>query len=116
MTHEMMPMAKNNQESLDWGRLDQIKAEMGSITDSIKGNFDQIKAMAEIAKERDFQGSPKIQEKSNQILKKFEPGGEYVGVLYKMIQDLSSIKSEAFSEGLEITQDDLNKKLEEING
>ena len=113
MTYEMMP-AVNNNEKMDLGRLDQIKAEIGSISNSLTGNIDQLRAMVEIAKDRGFEGSSEIGEKSNEVLKKFEPGGEYASVLYQMISDLNSIKSEAFSEGLEITQDQFNQKLEEL--
>jgi hypothetical protein len=102
------------EENLDWSEMDSIKDEMKSIFDSIERNLNTIKGMTEIAKERDFNPSEESKKKAQEIIKKFQPYGEYIKPLYTMIVDLSNVTSLLFSEGLLVKPDELNKKLEEI--
>ncbi len=111
-----MPIQEESKENLDWTRIEGIKKEMVEIFNSIKRNLDTIKGMTEIAQERNFSGSSELQDKADEVLKKFEPYGEYAPILYKMIGDLGSVTSGAYSEGLLVTADELNNKLEEIKG
>lgn len=116
MNNEMMPALETNNGSLDWENtsVEQTKAELKSIFDSLISNLDQVKAMTEIAQERNFQLSPEAQAKAKNVLEKFEPGGEYAPILYNMISDIGSITSTGFSEGLHINAEELNSKLEEM--
>ena len=107
-------LIKDSNEQMDWSALNDTKAELGSIFNSLSSNLDQLRAMAEIAKERGVQASSEMQTVATEVLTKFQPGGEYAGVLYTMISDLNSVKSQAFGEGLLITQDELNLKLAQI--
>lgn len=116
MTYEM-PVSttnENNKEVLDWGRIEQIKGELKSIFESLERELGTVKAMTEIAKDRNFISSPETQEKANEILKKFEPYGEYAPILYKMIGDIGSINTMAYTEGLLVTADELKIKKDEI--
>ncbi len=106
---------KDPEGNLDWSRIEDTKAEIKSIFASIERNLNNIKAMTEIAKDRNFVISPESQKKADEILKKFEPYGEYAPVLYTMISDLVSINSMAFTEGLLVTAPELIQKLDEID-
>ena len=101
-------------DKLDWAGMDSIQAEMKSIFESINRNLDTIKGMTEISKDRNFTPSQEAQQKAQEIIKKFQPYGEYMKPLYNMIGDLGNVSSLMFTEGLLVKQDELNKKLEEI--
>jgi hypothetical protein len=101
-------------DKLDWRGMDSIQSEMKSIFESINRNLNQIKGMTEIAKDRNFIPSQEGQDKAQEIIKKFQPYGEYMKPLYNMIGDLADVSSLMFKEGLLVKQDELNKKLEEI--
>lgn len=115
MNNEMMPVPENK-ETLDWKNtsLEDTKAELKSIFDSLISGLDRVKAMTEIARDRNFELSPAAQAVAKKVLEKFEPGGEYAPILYNMIDDINSINSRAFTEGLLVKQDELISKLEEI--
>lgn len=105
---------EDNNENLDWERIELMKAELKSIFESMERNLNAIKGMTEIAKDRNFIISDTAKEKVEQTLKKFEPYGQHMSPLYGMIGDLADIKSLFFTEGLLITADELTAKLEEI--
>lgn len=111
---ETLPQKNNEKNELDWSRIEGTKREMREIFDSIERQLDSVKVMTEIAVERGFVISPETQKKSDEILKKFEPYGEYMPILYKMISDLGSINTMAFQEGLLVTAPEYTKKKEEI--
>lgn len=104
-----------NRENLDTERIETIRKQLKANFESISRELDTIRMMAEIAKERGFALSPEAQAKAEEVLQRFElGGGEYVRTLYKMISDLGSIPTSAFTEGLKVTQEEGNAKLAEI--
>lgn len=103
-----------NKESINWADLEMTRGELAEIFQSLSRELDKIKAMTEIAQERGIDIPAETQEKTREILERFEPAGKHNQELYRMINDLGSISTAGYEAGVLITAPELKAKLDEI--
>lgn len=118
MPGEMMKTPDSGQgksnENINWANLEMTRRELNEIFQSLSRELDKIKAMTEIARERGIDIPVQTQEKTREILERFEPAGKHNQELYRMINDLGSISTAGYEAGVLITAPELKAKLDEI--
>jgi len=103
-----------NKESIDWERLELLRGELREVFESFDRYLNQIKGTTEISIDRGVKMSPEVQKQMHEIIHKFQPNGGNPRILFNMLGDLGSVPTIMSQNGLLVTAQEFNKKLEEI--
>ncbi len=102
-------------KTIDWSQLELLRGEFKEIFASFERKFEEIKVMTEIAQDRKIVMPPEATEQMQSVIKKFQPYGGNLGVLYNMLSELSSISTIMYQNGLLVSADDYRKMTEELS-
>ena len=105
----------NGSESIDWSQLELLRGEFKEIFASFDRKFEEIKIMTEIAQDRQITMPPEAEVHMQEVIKKFQPYGGNPGILYNMLDELGSISSTMYQNGLLVDTDDYKKMKEELS-
>lgn len=91
-----------------------LRGELRQIFEGFDRKLDSIKAMTEIAIDRGIEMPVEAQKQMQEVIKKFQPYGGNIGVLYNILSELGSIPTTMFQNGLLVKAEELKEKLDEI--